>query len=142
MTDSPAATSPSRWRLYGARRTAPEGDEVFAAIGTDPRHTMAYGYAPDAVEELDAVEDPDGRYWGWLRNTNRDRSQPPVYADFPAMVHESRSATPGGWCGSPSTPPPPPRTVPRSTEPARPDPAVSGNAHGSQRLLSSYSNAP
>lgn len=88
MTDSPAATSPSRWRLYGARRTAPEGDEVFAAIGTDPRHTMAYGYAPDAVEELDAVEDPDGRYWGWLRNTNRDRSQPPVYADFPAMVHE------------------------------------------------------
>lgn len=79
---------PGRWLLYAGRRTAVEGDEVFTAIGNDPRFAISHGHRAETVVPVEAVEDPDGRYWGWLRNLNWDRSLPPAYQDHPVLIQE------------------------------------------------------
>lgn len=70
----------------GERLNHGETEPVFCDIDSHPMYVTAHGHtAPISVV---VTEDSQGRYWGWLSNTNRDRTAPATYETYPAMIFE------------------------------------------------------
>lgn len=88
MTDT--ITKPRTWTMWAGTMKPHGTDEVvFCNVGSSPMFVRAYGH-PNPVQ-VQVTEDPEGRYWGWLANTNWDLSLEPVYRENPTMIYPNRN---------------------------------------------------
>lgn len=75
------------WTMWaGQRLNHGESEPVFCDIGNHPTFARMHGHTQPL--KVHATEDPQGRYWGWMANSNWDRTAQPVYETVPSMIHE------------------------------------------------------
>jgi hypothetical protein len=87
ITSIEPETTAGPWQMWaGQRLNHGETEPVFADVSAHPMYTKAHGHGNPI--RVVVTEDPTGRYWGWLSNLNRDRSETPVYDDSPTMIYE------------------------------------------------------
>ena len=66
-----------KWRMYANQRADGWIHNIFLN-----RKSVEICYMPDPIIAIDVTEDPNGKWWGWVRTDSYENN------GIPSMIHE------------------------------------------------------